>query len=158
MSKSTTLKHTLRETDLLLYITCILTSAFGALMVYSATMNAAAKSGLTLSRDCLIMICASALGIILCAFISLVEYNAIISLWPIAGGVCLLLLYAVVTVIRNIIEPKIVGQQVGLHPLVTLLAMVVGVSVFGGVGMLGLPVAVAVVKQLNDDGAIHLFK
>ena len=92
MSKSTTLKHTLRETDLLLYITCILTSAFGALMVYSATMNAAAKSGLTLSRDCLIMICASALGIILCAFISLVEYNAIISLWPIAGGVCLLLL------------------------------------------------------------------
>lgn len=94
MSKSTTLKHTLRETDLLLYITCILTSAFGALMVYSATMNAAAKSGLTLSRDCLIMICASALGIILCAFISLVEYNAIISLWPIAGGVCLLLLLA----------------------------------------------------------------
>lgn len=94
MSKSTTLKHTLRETDLLLYITCILTSAFGALMVYSATMNAAAKSGLTLSRDCLIMICASVLGIILCAFISLVEYNAIISLWPIAGGVCLLLLLA----------------------------------------------------------------
>ena len=73
-------------------------------------------------------------------------------------GVCLLLLYAVVTVIRNIIEPKIVGKQVGLHPLVTLLAMVVGVSVFGGAGMLGLPVAVAVVKQLNDDGAIHLFK
>lgn len=94
MSKSTTLKHTLRETDFLLYIACILTSAFGALMVYSATMNAAAKSGLTLSRDCLIMICASALGIILCAFISLVEYNAIISLWPIAGGVCLLLLLA----------------------------------------------------------------
>lgn len=94
MSKSTTLKHTLRETDFLLYIACILTSAFGALMVYSATMNAAAKSGLTLSRDCLIMICAAALGIILCAFISLVEYNAIISLWPIAGGVCLLLLLA----------------------------------------------------------------
>ena len=73
-------------------------------------------------------------------------------------GLCLLLLYAVVTIIRNIIEPKIVGHQVGLHPLVTLLAMVVGVSVFGGVGMLGLPVAVAVAKQLNDDGVIHLFK
>lgn len=92
MSKKSAIRHTLKETDFLLYIACILTSAFGALMVYSATMNEAASSGLTISRDCLIMICASVLGIILCIFISLVEYNAMISLWPIVGGVCLLLL------------------------------------------------------------------
>lgn len=74
------------------------------------------------------------------------------------NGIGLLLLYIVVTVIRNIIEPKLVGKQVGLHPLVTLLSMVIGSSVFGGIGVLGLPVAVAVAKQLNDDGVLNILK
>ena len=74
------------------------------------------------------------------------------------NGICILLLYIVVTIVRNIIEPKIVGQQVGLHPLITLLSMVLGASIFGGIGVLCLPVAVAVAKQLNDDGVIHIIK
>ncbi|MCQ2475121.1 MAG: FtsW/RodA/SpoVE family cell cycle protein [Clostridia bacterium] len=90
--KSNTIKHLVSETDLLLYITCILTSAFGALMVFSATKNSAAAAGLTISRDCLIMILASALGIAACLFISFLDYNAVISLWMFAGGACLVLL------------------------------------------------------------------
>ena len=49
------------------------------------------------------------------------------------------IVYVIITVIRNIMEPKIIGEHVGLHPIVTLLAMVVGVYVFGGIGLLGLP-------------------
>ena len=74
------------------------------------------------------------------------------------NGIRILLLYIVVTIVRNIVEPKIVGQQVGLHPLITLLSMVLGTSIFGGIGVLCLPVAVAVAKQLNDDGVIHIIK
>lgn len=75
-----------------------------------------------------------------------------------ANGVGLLLLYIVVTIVRNATEPKIVGQQVGLHPLVTLMSMVVGSSLMGGVGLFGLPIALAVITKMNRDGVIHLFK
>ena len=74
-----------------------------------------------------------------------------------ANGVGLLLLYIVVTIVRNATEPRIVGKQVGLHPLVTLMAMVVGSSLMGGVGLFGLPIALAVITKMNRDGVIHLF-
>lgn len=75
-----------------------------------------------------------------------------------SNGVGLLLLYIVVTIVRNATEPKIVGQQVGLHPLVTLMSMVVGSSLMGGVGLFGLPIALAVITKMNRDGVIRLFK
>ncbi len=70
----------------------------------------------------------------------------------------LAILYVIITVIRNYIEPRIVGETVGLHPLVALLCMVVGTYVFGPIGLLGLPIAAAVIKGLNDSGMIHWFK
>lgn len=92
MSKKSAIKYALKETDFLLYITCILTSAFGALMVHSATRNEAMADGDLIGRDCLIMILAASVGIIACFFISYLDYDAIVRLWPLAGGVCLLLL------------------------------------------------------------------
>lgn len=76
----------------------------------------------------------------------------------IGNGVGLTLLYLVITVVRNIVEPKIVGKQVGLHPLVTLMSMVIGSSLMGGVGLFGLPITLAVVNKMNKDGVIHLYK
>lgn len=57
----------------------------------------------------------------------------------IALGVELIVLYLVITIIRNIIEPKLVGGSLDLHPLATLFAMLVGLSLFGVLGMFGLP-------------------
>lgn len=85
-------KYNIKETDIFLYASCILTSAFGALMVFSATKNDAASDGIFMSRECLIMIAASALGAIICLFISFLDYNAVVRMWPIIGGVCLLLI------------------------------------------------------------------
>ena len=76
----------------------------------------------------------------------------------VAKGVGLLALYIIVVVVRQIIEPKIVGRHVGLHPLVTLMAMFVGTKLFGGIGLFGLPIACAIIKSLNDGGIIHLIK
>lgn len=71
-------------------------------------------------------------------------------------GVGLLILYGIITVIRQIIEPRIVGDHVGLHPLLTLGCMFVGYRVFGGVGLLGLPFLCAVLVGLERDGVITL--
>ena len=72
-------------------------------------------------------------------------------------GVGLLILYGIITVIRQIIEPRIVGDHMGLHPLLTLMCMFVGLRIFGGVGMLGLPILCAVLLGLDRDGVITLF-
>jgi len=73
-------------------------------------------------------------------------------------GLGLLLLYVVVVVARQIIEPKIVGKHVGLRPLVTLICMFVGTRLFGALGLFGLPIMAAIINDLNSSGLIHLFK
>ena len=73
-------------------------------------------------------------------------------------AVSIAVMYIIITVIRNYIEPKIVGKNVGLHPIITLMAMVIGNAVFGPIGILGLPIACAIIKSLNDAGLIHWFK
>ncbi len=92
MGKQNSLKPVLKETDFFLYLMCIFTSAFGALMVYSATRNDAIADGILLSRDCLIMLIASGVGIALCFFISFLDYDSLVRLWPFIGGICLLLI------------------------------------------------------------------
>ncbi len=70
----------------------------------------------------------------------------------------LILVYVAITVIRNIIEPKIVGGQLGLHPVVTLASMFVGTQLFGILGLFGMPIALSLLTYLNKNGIIHLFK
>ena len=70
----------------------------------------------------------------------------------------LLVLYVVITIIRQVIEPRIVGKQIGLYPLLTLISMFVGARLFGFWGMLGLPVALTVLVHLNISGEISWFK
>ncbi len=72
-----------------------------------------------------------------------------------ALAVGMLMLYIVITVIRNILEPKIVGKQIGLHPLATLIFMFLGLKVLGIVGMVAFPVALSVLLSLEKNGIIH---
>lgn len=73
-------------------------------------------------------------------------------------GLGLLLLYIVIVVIRNIIEPKIVGGQLGLHPILTLASMFAGVQLFGVIGLFGFPILLSLLKHLNDNGTINIIK
>lgn len=66
--------------------------------------------------------------------------------------------YVVIFIVRNVIEPKIVGHGVGLHPLVTLISMFVGTALFGFVGLFGVPITVALIVDLNDKGIINVFE
>ena len=59
----------------------------------------------------------------------------------------LVVLYLIITVIRNFIEPKIIGGKVGVHPLIMLAAAFLGLKVFGAGGILLLPVFAIIVKS-----------
>lgn len=71
-----------------------------------------------------------------------------------ALGIALLLLYAVITVIRQVIEPKLVANQVGLPSIVTIMAMFLGGRVLGALGIFILPLTVIVLKLMYDEGII----
>lgn len=68
------------------------------------------------------------------------------------------IVYVVVIIVRNVMEPRIVGNKVGLHPIVALMGMVVGTYVFGPIGLLGLPITLALLQSLNEQGVIQLYK
>lgn len=82
--------------------------------------------------------------------------NLILGHYPLGAGI--LLLYAIITVVRQVLEPRVVGRQIGLHPLVTLMCMFVGVTLFGILGLFGLPILVTVLVQLDRSGEIKIFK
>lgn len=65
-------------------------------------------------------------------------------------GVELLLLYAVIAVSRAFLEPKFLGHQIGLSPLLTLISLYAGYRLFGVVGMILVPIGVILLKQLYD--------
>ena len=73
-------------------------------------------------------------------------------------GIGLLVLYAVITVVRQIVEPKLVAGQLGLSPIVTIAALYFGLKVFGVLGMFVTPILVIMLKLLNDEGIIKLWK
>ena len=58
-------------------------------------------------------------------------------------GIELFIIYAIVTVVRNYVEPKIVGTQLGLHPIISLISMFIGLRLFGFWGLFGLPVGIS---------------
>lgn len=70
----------------------------------------------------------------------------------------LLVLYLIITIIRNVLEPKVIGDSIGLHPLLTLMSIFVGVKLFGFWGLLGLPIGITIIKTLHEEGKIEVFK
>lgn len=66
-------------------------------------------------------------------------------------GIKLFVIYAIVTVVRNYVEPKIVGAQLGLHPIITLVAMFIGLRLFGFWGLFGLPVAISFLWKRSQE-------
>ncbi len=65
-------------------------------------------------------------------------------------GVGILVLYVIISIVRQIVEPRLLGSAVGLSPFVSLLAMFIGYRTLGVVGMLVLPAFLAVLKRLRE--------
>ena len=73
-------------------------------------------------------------------------------------GIALAALYAVITLVRSITEPHVMAAQVGLPPLMALLAMYIGFCTFRVPGMILFPIALLFIKQLHDNDYLRLWK
>lgn len=58
-------------------------------------------------------------------------------------------LYAVVSLLRSVLEPRLVGKQLGLDPLVTLFALYAGYKLWGIGGMILSPLLAVTAVQLT---------
>ena len=63
-------------------------------------------------------------------------------------GIGLLILYGTVSVLHQVLEPKLVGKSLGLHPLLTLMAGYIGYRTFGFLGMAVAPFVALLCKSL----------
>lgn len=70
----------------------------------------------------------------------------------------LIVIYIIMTVFRQYIEPKIVGTSLGVHPLVTLAGLYFGIQLFGVIGMFIVPITIMTLKAFNDTGRVTLWK
>ena len=121
----------------------------------------------------------SMLGIMKTGYFALIAAGiAIFDILPVAGSggilipwaiVCLvtgnykqaiglIIIYVVITVIRQYIEPKIVGTSLGVNPIVTLMGLYFGLKLFGFIGMFVVPITIMTLKALNDNGRISIWK
>jgi len=57
----------------------------------------------------------------------------------------LVIIYAIAFLIRHLSEPKILSQQIGLHPLVTLLTVYIGLRTIGVFGMILGPIVAIII-------------
>ena len=63
-------------------------------------------------------------------------------------GFGLLIIFAVVSVVREILQPRIIGKSIGLHPLATLFSMYIGLELCGFIGLISFPVFVIILKTI----------
>lgn len=73
-------------------------------------------------------------------------------------GVGLLIAFGVISLMREILQAKLLGDQIGLAPLPSLLAVYVGWRLCGVWGLLLFPLLLAMLCQLNDRGVLRLWK
>ncbi len=66
-------------------------------------------------------------------------------------GVGLIVLFVLYEIVRQFAEPRIVGKNLGIHPIITLVLIYVGYSLFGIVGLLLVPVATVLVNIVTDE-------
>ena len=64
-------------------------------------------------------------------------------------------MYIIITILRNFLEPKIIGNQVGLHPLITLLSMFCGLRLLGFIGLFAFPLTLIVINDLRKRGKLN---
>lgn len=73
-------------------------------------------------------------------------------------GVSLLIIYGVITIVRQAMQPKILGDQIGIHPLVSLMSIFIGFRLFGLLGLIIGPTLVMLLfaaREGEREGAVE---
>lgn len=73
-------------------------------------------------------------------------------------GISIIILWIIMSVIRQFIEPKIVSSKIGIHPIFTVISMYTGFKLLGIIGMFIGPIVLIILKNifssLLDDGIL----
>ena len=63
-------------------------------------------------------------------------------------GIAIIIIYAIILIVRQMIEPKIVSNHVGIHPIFTLIAMYTGFRLTGILGLFIGPIVLIILKNI----------
>lgn len=63
-------------------------------------------------------------------------------------GVGIIILWIIMSIVRQFLEPKIVSGKIGIHPIFTLIAMYTGFKILGIIGMLVGPIILIILKSI----------
>lgn len=96
-------------------------------------------------------------------FIPLIGAGTIMVPWAIIAvftgdfitAVQLMVIWGIIVLYRRVMEPKIVGDQTGLSPILSLVSIYVGMRLGGVLGMIFGPILTLVVLNLTSMGLFH---
>ena len=65
-------------------------------------------------------------------------------------SIALFILYIIVLIVRQILEPRIVSGHIGTHPIFTLIAMYTGFKLTGLIGLFIGPIVLIILKNIFE--------
>lgn len=63
-------------------------------------------------------------------------------------GIAIIVLLIIMSIVRQVLEPKLVSKNIGVHPIFTLIAMYTGFKIIGIIGLLVGPIVLIIVKNI----------
>jgi len=104
-----------------------------------------------------------ALGLSVLDFIPLLGAGTVMVPWAIislltqkfSNAIAIIIIWGIIAVYRRVAEPKIVGDQTGLPPILSLFSIYIGMKSGGVIGMILGPILVLVLLNLVRSGMFH---
>ena len=98
----------------------------------------------------------ASLGILFVDALPILGSGAVMVPWAILSAinknfslaVALLIIWAIIGITRNVLEPKLVSKHIGTHPVFTLIAMYTGYKLIGVIGMILGPILLIIIKEI----------
>ncbi|WP_067730524.1 sporulation integral membrane protein YtvI [Oceanobacillus damuensis] len=87
-------------------------------------------------------------------FIPWILYLYAVSDYHLTIGLCIL--YMIVIISRQILEPKILSSKIGIHPLAVLVGMFIGIQIWGVAGVLIAPLLIVLGNALQQSGILQI--
>ena len=63
-------------------------------------------------------------------------------------AIAIFILWCIMSIVRQLVEPKIISGQIGIHPIFTLIAMYTGYKFIGILGLLLGPIILIILKNI----------
>ena len=63
-------------------------------------------------------------------------------------GIAIIVIYATILIVRQLVEPRIVSNKIGIHPIFTLIAMYTGFKIIGILGLFIGPIVLIILKNI----------